>query len=711
VTLTVTDAAGQQDSSSRWIRVEDWLVVGLGDSYGSGEGSPDVPTSFMLLAAAQAALQAAEAAASQRLIEWLLTDADTDQILALVATAQARLSAWQAAVAARNDACNPLNFPPTPVLCAEAQIAASSAATQLIAALGALGLEVLFGEPTLGGALANLGASALNALSLATAALEAAEAAFEAALVAVEQAFLALEPMWQSRQCHRSAHSGQVQAARLLEEADPHTSVTFVHLACSGATIQKGLIGGYTGQEAEAELPAQLSRVGDLAAERKVDAAVVSIGGNDVNFADVIIACAKSEPCFEATAADDPEAESYVSDYCSPLGLLSPLCERWFENRYLATAGNAGELFFDEGGSQAGKGLDDLPANFDALQAELESLGDSPPRVLLTAYPSITRREGGGSGAPSEPCGFDPLAPFEERLRNLPGVTLPEIVWAEEVVAPLLAQTMQTSALAHGWTFVDGHVAAFDGHGYCAEDNWIVRIPQSFLTQGRGSAPGSTPLEALEAAALASASGSVHPNPSGHTAYASAIAEGLLCDLYPDCDVSARPGGVGVGLSGARIAVKDKVGAPKKRRLALRSTSSEITAPSEGGDPTLHGASLRVGNPGGGDDDVYSLPAAGWRARGGAFVYEDRKLAYGPCKRVELRPGRRIEAKCQGAGLGLTLDEPSQGTLAAALWFGSDPPLCMEFGGRVVRDRPASDRRVGSFEAKDAPAPSGCTLP
>ena len=45
---------------------------------------------------------------------------------------------------------------------------------------------------------------------------------------------------WVSPQCHRSSNSHQAQAARAIERRDRRTSVTFVHLSCSGASIFPG---------------------------------------------------------------------------------------------------------------------------------------------------------------------------------------------------------------------------------------------------------------------------------------------------------------------------------------------------------------------------------------------------------------------------------------------------------------------------------------
>jgi hypothetical protein len=547
VTLTVSDAAGDSASLTQEIRVEDWLVFGLGDSYGSGEGSPDEPVSAAQIDAvgtARDALAAAEAAAAEKLAAWVLARDDLAVLLPLVNDALARLSAWQAAVDARNDACD--NFPPTILLCAEAQAAATEAAARLVVALTALGLESLFGSPTLAGVIANLQTSAEHALSVARTALDAAEAAVAAAGETLAQTLRDLGPRWQDRRCHRSALSGQVQAAKLLEEADPRTSVTFVHLACSGATVWNGLLGGYTGQEpADPALPPQIAAASALAAGRPIDALVVSIGGNDVGFADVIKACVLQLKCFEDPPTTDPAAMAYIADVCAPLGPLAPLCTDYLGG--LEAPSESAQSIFLGGGMECGGtvgddgdalGLDDLPCNYAAVQQELETLraqgdlhglfeDDGRMRLYLTAYPGITRREAATPGGPTEPCGFDPMAPAAGRARNLPGIPLPEILWAESFVAPRLAGAMEASAARHGWRFVDGHVGAFDGHGYCADDNWIVRIPESLRAQAR--------VEPL----ASSFAGSVHPNAAGHREYARAISEALLCDLYPGCTPSA----------------------------------------------------------------------------------------------------------------------------------------------------------------------------
>ena len=708
-------------------------MIGLGDSYGSGEGVPDVPVSQPALdavAAAQGALAAAEQAFAQSLAAYTLAQQDLNDLVPLLNTAISRYNAWVASAQEVVDACN--NLPPTPLLCADANLAYAQAGAQLTAALVPLGLESLFGESTLLGVLTSWRTSLQNAYANALAVMNAD--ARDAAKQSLDQAWAEIGPRWQGRQCHRSASSGQVLAAKQLEDADPHTSVTFVHLACSGAKVWKGLLESYGGQEridSEGSLAPQVDEAAELVAGREVDGLVVSIGGNDVNFANVLLNCVTKEPCFDEPAPEDPTVQAVLADYCAPLGVLAPYCLDYFDSLYAKNPGSASRIFFDGGDpvdqpDDHERGLDDLPATYDALETRLEDLAKDGQleglfesrgnvRLYLTAYPSITRREPATPAGPTEPCGFDPLAPLAGRLQNLPGLSLGEVLWAEGVVAPALAGTMEASAQAHRWRFVDQHVPSFDGHGYCADDNWLVRIPQSIRAQIRPS------LGAIADVVLNSASGSAHPNASGHRAYASAIFGALVCDLYPGCDPTASPRAPRLAsrpVPGTKLVVGDTAGKPRRRKIALVSKSALIETPAPGPeDPTQLGGVLRVANPrSGGDDALFVLPAAGWKGLGKpagskGWQYTDRRAASGPCTSVVVKAGRSVTAACAGAAIPLTLDEPAQGSLAASLTLGNDATHCMEFGGNVQKDRPAVGNKRGVFQAKDAPAPPACVLP
>ena len=67
--------------------------------------------------------------------------------------------------------------------------------------------------------------------------------------------------------------------------------MTFVHVACSGATVASGLLGPQEVGAQDDRGTAQVAQVGTLVGGRTIDALVVSIGGNDIHFANIIKSC------------------------------------------------------------------------------------------------------------------------------------------------------------------------------------------------------------------------------------------------------------------------------------------------------------------------------------------------------------------------------------------------------------------------------------
>ncbi len=116
-----------------------------------------------------------------------------------------------------------------------------------------------------------------------------------------------LSARWMNGSCHRSLYGYQLRAALELAIEIPHAAVTFLPLACTGATIANGLFNGQRSREMNCgtepcptSMPAQLTALRDLLARarrgqpaRVLDLVFLTIGANDINFsglvADVII--------------------------------------------------------------------------------------------------------------------------------------------------------------------------------------------------------------------------------------------------------------------------------------------------------------------------------------------------------------------------------------------------------------------------------------
>ncbi len=240
---------------------------------------------------------------------------------------------------------------------------------------------------------------------------------------------------WESARCDRSHFSFEAQAAVALEGVSDKTSVTLLHLACSGATIQSGLIGGYRGirDPGGPPLGPQVTELARLNPKRKVDALLVSVGANDVGFGPIIQFCLVETSC---------------------------------PNRRFPYASSPNTL--DEVVSDRIAGL---PALFQALAARLREAGVAPPAVYITQYFDPTRN------AKGEFC--DPLIRAGSYV-----LTQPEASWAYERLVVGLNAAVAAAAAANGWHVVRGIQEAFRRHGYCSSSSWIVGLSESLQSQG-----------------------------------------------------------------------------------------------------------------------------------------------------------------------------------------------------------------------------------
>ena len=115
----------------------------------------------------------------------------------------------------------------------------------------------------------------------------------------------AFTPYWDDDPCHRSTRAAPAQAALALEKASPHTSVTLVFLACSGATVDSGILGPQSGAQ---QASSQLEQATKILGDRPADLVLLSIGGNDVGFTSILQTCAFNADCPLARPGSGPLA-------------------------------------------------------------------------------------------------------------------------------------------------------------------------------------------------------------------------------------------------------------------------------------------------------------------------------------------------------------------------------------------------------------------
>ncbi len=301
---------------------------------------------------------------------------------------------------------------------------------------------------------------------------------------------------------HRSGLAGPAQAALEIERSDPRTSVTFVFLAVSGASIDEGIVGEgeqrVGGDGSTGRLRPQIDELIDLmgcgsdgssSCHRRIDALLVSTGGNDIGFAFTLGSLIALDPVL----------------------VVNPIYENLLDN-LISDVANA---------------IEELPVTFEHLAQALEDVAIE--EIYLTAYPGSATYANGGRILTCDEAGGDLLPGLEVDSYELDLV-------GETLLAPL-NDTLRTIAQEQSWRFVDGHLAEFAGHGYCGSDPYDggMFVGNPFPEP----VPASTPdarwfRQAAESAAIQgggglfrperlATSGTFHPNEYGHQAYKRAL--------------------------------------------------------------------------------------------------------------------------------------------------------------------------------------------
>jgi hypothetical protein len=288
-------------------------------------------------------------------------------------------------------------------------------------------------------------------------------------------------PTWDDVRCHRSMYASSARAARILEQQDPHSSVTYLSRACSGATIAQGILGGYKGIEppsaSSPDLPPQIQQIRSLIGSARIDDLLISIGGNDAGFAKIIADCMLPGDCFSNT--------TLVNDF----------------NTAIAGLGNTG-----------------YPAMRNAI--EDGSTGLNADSTFITEYPDFTTDS---SGNRCDAIGADILWPLS--------ISKAESDWASGTVLATITNTLKSqvdAAKSAGldWNYVGGVQDAWTklgqyGHGYCVGDpgvrdpnRWVRTFKDSCDLQGP---PAGYVLGAYYCHADTT-TGQFHPNEAGYLA-------------------------------------------------------------------------------------------------------------------------------------------------------------------------------------------------
>ena len=275
--------------------------------------------------------------------------------------------------------------------------------------------------------------------------------------------------LWFNSACHRSLYSYQTRTALALAVQYPHIAVTYLPLACTGATIPDGLFGAQRARECPptksgATCPgtvnAQLAELRDAVTaakrrqpDRKLDLVLLSIGANDINFsglvADVIVDTPPSALLFRRTGVMGSVDDSRAA---------------------LAR---------------------DLPQSFGKLREALKPLVGDMSHVVYVSYANPTLA--GGAPCPGGRAGFDIHPSFNaepQRLANVSGYVQNEFLPQLKALALCQSGVLCRDPAGDRMTFVDAHQAAFADHGFCARARAIRNsIRECFSAKGESFDP------------------------------------------------------------------------------------------------------------------------------------------------------------------------------------------------------------------------------
>ena len=254
--------------------------------------------------------------------------------------------------------------------------------------------------------------------------------------------------LWLNSACHRSLYSYQTRTALALAVQYPHIAVTYLPLACTGATIADGLFGSQRAREClptksantcSGSVNGQLTELREAVTaakrrqpDRKLDLVLLSIGANDIYFsglvADVIVDTQTERALFRRG------------------GLMASVDDA----RAALTR--------------------DLPQGFSKLRDALKPLVGDLSRVVYTAYANPTLAAS-GAPCPGGRAGFDIHPSFNaepQRLAAVSGFVQNEFLPQLKALALCQSGILCRDPRADRMTFVDGHQQTFASHGFCA---------------------------------------------------------------------------------------------------------------------------------------------------------------------------------------------------------------------------------------------------
>ncbi len=307
---------------------------------------------------------------------------------------------------------------------------------------------------------------------------------------------------WMDELCHRSLYSHQLRAALQIGIENPHGAVTFMGYSCSGAAVEKGILGpqsyveyvtqpdgnastslhAISGGRKDSQLywflrEMCLDGVQNTGGywvcpnnhfRRNLDFVFLSVGGNDIGFSN-LVAWATLRKSFSAGLAGFFGATVSADQFSENMKKVLP-------SAYTKLA-----KAFEK-----------------ALPLAMDGLAYDPSRIILTAYPDILVDENGKtcSGVTDGGQEEDQFAANQslDRFSSWLVVRQSKLDAAHDQLTAL-HDRMGQLAEAIGWTYAGRAYSdePFKGHGFCAQrQNRLDDPAEMFIVPCWGKASRAT---------------------------------------------------------------------------------------------------------------------------------------------------------------------------------------------------------------------------
>ncbi len=294
---------------------------------------------------------------------------------------------------------------------------------------------------------------------------------------------------WWDHRCHRSLLAASAQTAIMLAQKRRDTSVTYVSYACSGGTINAGLIGSYNGIENAKEAGDRLNIFGwqgDSIPHFRKDPLPVQVQRAQ----ELLCAVRGANPCPQLVRPDVVTFTTGGNELA-----FGPKVTQCAVGRCRFTA------------EEIRPALASLQQQYAALAPRISAL--NAREVFLVTYPNMTRREDGRTYCGDSPFDFNrSFVPYLATFVGL-GISRAEARNAEKVILDPLNATIIAEAVRNGWTAVSGFA---QNRGFCARPSWFHTVGQADAKQGRvGDIANNDDIFVGRFP-----SGALHPNVFGH---------------------------------------------------------------------------------------------------------------------------------------------------------------------------------------------------